>query len=103
MPAGSDNRMAWVALTIAPVLGFLAMLAVWWLVVDSAGRGGIDFGVLAVGAVLAGVIVYGYAGTLHLPRTAAFRWVAYGALLTFALGLVSVALWIGFVNSPIFD
>jgi hypothetical protein len=35
--------------------------------------------------------------------TAAFRWVAYAALLTFALGLVSVALWIGFVNSPIFD
>jgi hypothetical protein len=88
--------LGYVALTGGPLAGFAAM-AIMWSAVQSDLSGGLDFGVLLLGASLSAGITFGYCRYRQVDGRTSARWSVSSFAFTFAVSLIAVlvfAVWL---------
>ncbi|MDX6582138.1 MAG: hypothetical protein QOI10_1322 [Solirubrobacterales bacterium] len=100
--SASENRIAiaLVAVMAAPAAGFLAM-GVAWKIVTSDGRGGMDVGVMLIGAAVAALFVGFYARWQSFRLRSSLPWLVGAFLLTF--GLAFGVVWLFYAGPFSFD
>jgi hypothetical protein len=76
--------VAVIAGAVAPTAGFISM-ALTWTLVNSDGRGGIDYGVLLAGASIALAVMAAYARWRGIGLRAAMPWLLAAFVTTFVL------------------
>jgi hypothetical protein len=86
----SNAELLLIAIFAAPVVGWAAMAAAWFFVVNTALRGGPDLGVVFAGSLVAAAVTAAYA-TLHRVSPAKLIcWPLAAFLLTFAVAAAIV-------------
>lgn len=87
----NPEAVGYASLTFAPLVGWVTMAGTW-AVVDSEWTGGVDLGVMALGAGTAALAFGCYAAIARLPLPVAIRWSLASFGLTFAIALGTVLL-----------
>jgi hypothetical protein len=94
MEPNTGAAPALTAIVLAPLVGWAAM-GVCWLVVSTDNRGGVDYGVMLIGAAVAAVLTAVRRDRALMVKPSTVAWSLVAFFITFAVSFAVVyPLWL---------